>query len=149
MSLDLFRPSVRPFCLVLICVTFLIMSLPVARSAEYYNNKSLSRRLASLTEENPNLVRHQDVANHISPPDIVSMEGDEIRVLSSGRVTDRFFKRVQAVERRPERVELDTIGGMSAVRVQFIIEGKGKFTITVDSTKAGLLNINQLLPSTN
>jgi len=38
---------------------------------------------------------------------------------------------------------------MSAVRVQFIIEGKGEFTITVDSTKAGLLNKSQLLPSAN
>jgi hypothetical protein len=46
-------------------------------------------------------------------------------------------------------VELDTIDGMSAVRVQFIVEGKGEFTVTVDSTKAGLLTISQLLPSKN
>jgi hypothetical protein len=89
------------------------------------------------------------VAHHISPPDIVSIEGDELRVLSSGRITDRFFKRVQAVERRPERVELSTIDGMSAVRVQFVVDGKGEFTITVDSTKAGLLKKSQLLPSAN
>jgi hypothetical protein len=91
----------------------------------------------------------QDVAHHISSPDIVSLEGDEIRVLSSGRITDRFFKRVQAVKRRPERVELDTIDGMSAVRVQFIVEGKGEFVITIDSTKAGLLKKSQLLPAVN
>lgn len=89
----------------------------------------------------------QDVAHNISPPDIVSIEGDEIRVLSGGRVTDRFFKRATFVKRRPERVELDTIDGMNAVRVQFIVEGKGEFTITVDSTKAGLLKKSQLLPS--
>jgi hypothetical protein len=91
----------------------------------------------------------QDVIHHISPPDIVSLEGDEIRVLSSGRVTDRFFKRAEAVKRRPERVELDTIDGMSAARVQFVVDGKGEFTITVDSAKAGLLKKNQLLLSTN
>jgi hypothetical protein len=57
MSLNVFRPSVRPFCLVLISVILLSMSLPLAHSAEYYNNKSLGRCLASLAEGNPNLVR--------------------------------------------------------------------------------------------
>jgi hypothetical protein len=105
-----------------------------------------------VTIENKRLIptrTAQDVKHHISSPDIVSLEGDEVRVLSSGRITNRFFKRVQAVERRPERVELDTIYGMNAVRVQFIVEGKGEFTITVDSTKAGHLEKSQLLPSTN
>ena len=105
-----------------------------------------------VTIENKRLIptrTGQDVANHINPPDIVSIGGDKLRVLSSGRITDRFFKRVQAVERRPERVELDTIDGMSVVRVQFIVEGKGEFSVTVDSTKAGLLTKSQLLPSKN
>jgi hypothetical protein len=105
-----------------------------------------------VTVENKRLIptrTGQDVAHHISPPDIVSLEGDELHVLSSGRVTDRFFKRVEAVKRRPERVELDMIDGMNAVRVQFIVEGKGEFTITVDSAKAGLLKKSQLLPSMN
>ncbi len=88
----------------------------------------------------------QDVDHHISPPDVVSIEGDGLRVLSGGRVTDQYFKRVQAVKRRPERVELDTIDGMSATRVQFVVEGKGQFTVTVDSTKGGLLKKSQLLP---
>jgi len=43
-------------------------------------------------------------------------------------------------------VELSTIDGMSAVRVQFVVEEKGKFTVTVDSAKGGLLKKNQLLP---
>jgi len=102
-----------------------------------------------ITIENQRLIptrTAQDVAHHISSPDIVSIQGDDIRALSGGQVTDRFFKRVQAVERRPERVELDTIDGMSAVRVQFVIEGKGKFTVTVDSAKGGSLKESQLLP---
>ncbi|MBN2592146.1 MAG: hypothetical protein JXA81_01465 [Sedimentisphaerales bacterium] len=105
-----------------------------------------------VTIENKRLIptrTGQDVVHHISSPDIVSLEGDDIRVLSSGRVTDRFFKRAEAVKRRPERVELDTIDGMNATRVQFIVEGKGEFTVTVDSTKAGLLKKLQLLPSSN
>ncbi len=88
----------------------------------------------------------QDVANHIRSPDVVSIQGTDIRTLSAGLVTDRYFKRVRAVERRPERVELSTIDGMSAVRVQFIVEGKGEFTVTVDSVKAGLLTKKHSLP---
>jgi hypothetical protein len=102
-----------------------------------------------VTIENQRLIptrTGQDVDHHISPPDVVSIEGDNLRVLSGGRVTDQYFKRVQAVKRRPERVELDTIDGMSAARVQFVVEGKGQFTVTVDSAKAGLLKKSQLLP---
>ncbi len=102
-----------------------------------------------VTIENSRLIPSrtaQDVANHIVPPDIVSIRGDEINVLSGGIVTDRFFKRVRAVERRPERVELNAIRGMGAVRIQFVVEGKGEFTITVDSAKASLITKNHALP---
>jgi len=102
-----------------------------------------------VTIENQRLIptrTAQDAANHISSPDIVSVQGTDIRALSAGRVTDRYFKRVRAVERRPERVQLDTIDGMSAVRVQFLVEGKGEFTVTVDSVKAGRLQKSHSLP---
>ena len=89
----------------------------------------------------------QDVDHGISPPDLVSIEGDHIKVLSAGRVTDRFFKRVAAVESRPQRVELDTIDGMDTVRVQFVLQGTGDFTITVDSAKGGLLRKKGALPA--
>jgi len=102
-----------------------------------------------VTIENKRLIptrTSQDVAHHISPPDVVSIKGNSLHVLSGGRVTDRFLKRVDAVKRRPYRVELDTIDGMSAARVQFVVEGKGEFTITVDSAKAGLFTKSPLLP---
>jgi hypothetical protein len=88
----------------------------------------------------------QDVDHHISPPDLVTIRGNDLKVVSSGRVTDRFFKRVEAGEYRPERLELDTIDGMDATRVQFIVQGSGPFTITVDSAKGGLLQKDGSLP---
>ncbi len=102
-----------------------------------------------VTVENQRLIptrTAQDVAHHISPPDVVSIRGDELEVLSAGRITDRFFKKAQAVKRRPHRVELDTIAGMSAAHVQFVVrrkaspsgKGKGSFTVTVDSAKGGV-----------
>ena len=102
-----------------------------------------------VTVENQRLIptrTAQDVAYHISPPDIVSIKGGNLQVLSGGRVIDKFFKRVQPVKRRPERVELDTIDGMDSAIVQFVVKGKGNFTVTVDSAKGGLLRKNQLLP---
>jgi hypothetical protein len=88
----------------------------------------------------------QDVTHHINSPDLVSLSGPNVKVLTAGRVTDRFFKRVEAVERRPERVELPSIPGMGTARVQFVVSGRGRFTVTVDSVKGGLLESTQLLP---
>ena len=62
MSLDIFRPGVRPLCFVLIGVTLLAMGLPLARGAEYYDNKSLGRRLVSLAEGNSALMRIDSIA---------------------------------------------------------------------------------------
>jgi len=65
MSLNIFRPSVRPCCFVLFGVTLLSMSLTIARGAEYYDNKSLDRQLTFLAEENPGLVRVDSIARSI------------------------------------------------------------------------------------
>ena len=88
----------------------------------------------------------QDVVHHISSPDVVSIQGDDLQVLSAGRVLDRYFKEVEAVKRRPHRVELDAIEGMDAARVQFVVKGSGSFTVTVDSAKGGLLRKKAMLP---
>lgn len=88
----------------------------------------------------------QDVRNHISPPDIVTLKGARVKVLSSGRVTDRFFKRVEPVKRRPERVELNSVRGMDTETVQFIVNGHGRFEVSVDSAKGGVLRASEELP---
>jgi len=88
----------------------------------------------------------QDVANHINTPDILSLQGNNVKVLSAGLVTDRYFRRVNPVERRPERIEIDTIPGMDAVRVQFVVAGRGQFTVSVDSAKGGQFSATQELP---
>lgn len=88
----------------------------------------------------------QDIDHQISPPDVVSIVGDSVKVLSGGRVTDRFFQRVEAVECRPERIELETIPGMEALRVQFLLQGQGPCIVTVDSARGGLLRREITLP---
>lgn len=88
----------------------------------------------------------QDVINHINAPDVLSLQGANVKVLSAGHVTDRLFRKVEPVERRPERVEIPTVPGLEAVQVQFLVSGRGKFTVTLDSPKGGKLEATQELP---
>lgn len=88
----------------------------------------------------------QDVQNRISPPDVISLSGPELEVLSAGRVTDRYFNRVEPVPRRPDRVEIDAIPGQGEVRVQFVVRGRGPFTVRLDSAKGGLFERTGQLP---
>lgn len=88
----------------------------------------------------------QEVRNHISPPDVITLAGPEIKVLSSGRVVDRFFNQVEAVKRRPERLELETIDGMSQTWVQFIVSGRGNYQLKLQSAKGGILEASRHLP---
>jgi len=87
----------------------------------------------------------QDVTKKISPPDIVSVTGKQAQVISSGRVTDRFFKKVTPTKIRHHRVEFDTVPGMGTIRAQFIVNGTGTITVTVDSAKGGLLTLDKKL----
>jgi len=124
--------------------------LPLLRIGEIHT-ETLASGLFKVwvTVENGRLMStraRQDVVHHISSPDVVSIQGDDLHVLSAGRVLDRYFKEVEAVKRRPHRVELDAIEGMDAARVQFIIKGSGSFTVTVDSAKGGLLRKEATLP---
>lgn len=80
-----------------------------------------------------------DVQNNISSPDFISVEGSNIQVLSSGTVTDPYFKEVNPVKVRPARLEIPSIPGLDSVRVQFLVSGEGKIDIRFDTSKAGIL----------
>lgn len=87
-----------------------------------------------------------DVKNHISPPDTLSLGGPGVKVLSAGVMTDPFFRKVEPVKRRPERVELDAVPGMGEVRVQFIVSGSGAYKVTLDSAHGGPAAAEGALP---
>lgn len=102
-----------------------------------------------VTIENERLIptrSAQDVQNHISPPDIVTLAGPGLKVLASGRVTQPYFNQVEPVKLRPERIELATIPGMGVVRVEFIVSGSGLATIAIDSAKGGRAKAEKSLP---
>lgn len=103
-----------------------------------------------VTLENQRLMAtrtQQDITHHISSPDRVSLQGDDVKVLSSGIVTDRFFREITPTKYHPETVKLDCVPGMEAVRIQFIVSGAGNFTVTYDSVKGGFLESPATLPA--
>jgi hypothetical protein len=102
-----------------------------------------------VTIENERMIptrTRQDIKNRIRPPDVVTLKGDQIEVIASGRITDRFTRQVAPTRRRPYRVELDAIPGLGRAEVQFIVKGGGAFEVTVDSAKGGKLTKTAQLP---
>lgn len=87
----------------------------------------------------------QDIAHTINHPDIVSLKGGNAKVVSSGRVVNRYFKKVEPVPIRPERVEVECIPGLDSIVVQFIVAGRGTAEIAVDSVKGGMIKKNIVL----
>ena len=98
-----------------------------------------------LTLENKHLIptrTGQDVKNHISPPDTITFKGANSKVIAAGLVQDPYFNKVEAITKRPERIQIDTIPGMGVTRVQFIVSGTGTFDITVDTARGGVVTTN-------
>ena len=78
-----------------------------------------------------------DVKRKITVPDLVTLEGKEIRVVTGLWAKNPFFRKAVHQKRHPERLKIETIGGMSAVYVRWLIEGQGPFTVKVKSAKGG------------
>jgi Zinc carboxypeptidase len=78
----------------------------------------------------------QDVTNKITRPDWVTLEGG--KVLSGGIISDPFRGFLMEQKKNPKRIEVPTIGGMDAVYVRWIVDGKGPFTVTADAVRGGM-----------
>lgn len=77
----------------------------------------------------------QDSRNKITRPDWVTLTGG--KVISGGILQNRFLGIAQEQKHHPERLEIESIPGVGAVYVRWIVEGKGPFTVTMDSEKGG------------
>ena len=78
----------------------------------------------------------QDVQNAITRPDWVSISGGP--VISGMVLEDRLQGIGREQKRNPQKLNVNSIPGMGVVSVRWIVEGKGPFTVTVDSEKGGL-----------
>jgi hypothetical protein len=78
-----------------------------------------------------------DLKNKITPPDIVSIEGKDIKVIAGMHASEQFFIRPEVQKREPEKIKVPSIGGMRPIYVRWIVEGAGPFTVRVKSVKGG------------
>ena len=83
----------------------------------------------------------QDQDHRISRPDWISLEGGD--VVAGFVVTDPLQDLAVEQERRPARIEVESIPGMGTVTVRWIVRGSGPFTVTVDSPKGGVHSLSR------
>ena len=76
-----------------------------------------------------------DLKYKIERPDYVSLSG--AKVLAGFLVEDEDRKQLVEQKHSPEKIEVDNIPGMSAVKVKWIVSSGSNYTINVDSAKGG------------
>jgi hypothetical protein len=78
----------------------------------------------------------QDLENHITRPDRISLAGGEV---VAGFVVDDPRQNLAREQRlHPARIDVDNIPGMGTVTVRWLVRGRGPFTVTADSEKGGV-----------
>ena len=79
-----------------------------------------------------------DVEHHITPPDLVTISGPNVKVLVGLTAPDQFFEEAGEQKRHPDTLRLKTIPGMGAMYVRWIVTGNGPYTVRVQSYKGGI-----------
>ncbi|NOY06514.1 MAG: peptidase M14, partial [Chlorobi bacterium] len=79
----------------------------------------------------------QDVANHITRPDIIALSGPGVKVLAGFVVEDPLLDVAREQKHQPDRIRVETIPGMGTVKVRWIVQGNGEITVTAESVKGG------------
>jgi len=79
----------------------------------------------------------QDVANHITRPDIISLAGSGIKVLAGFVVENPLLDVAREQKHQPDRIRVETIPGMGTVKLRWIVQGNGEISVTAESVKGG------------
>jgi hypothetical protein len=77
----------------------------------------------------------QDVENNISRPNHITVTGG--RVIAGFVVDNPLTGDGTEQKREPGTIKIDNIPGQGIVRVKWIVQGNGPFTVTADSPKGG------------
>ena len=80
-----------------------------------------------------------EVINKITSPDIISIQGKNLKVIGGFIVRDPYLNIVEEQKYHPANIKVATFDGMSETRVRWIVTGNNPFQITIDSKKGGLL----------
>jgi hypothetical protein len=78
-----------------------------------------------------------DVRNKITSPDLVTIEGKDLKAVFGLTADDGFFLNAAEQKRRPNEMRIPTIPAMGAVHVRWLVRGDGPYTVRVRSAKGG------------
>ncbi len=79
-------------------------------------------------------------------PDVLSLEGGGLTVLTGGRLVDRYTGELDASATEPAEVRLDAGVGSTPVFVRWVVRGRGEASISYSSEKGGVLVRSVTLP---
>ncbi len=79
----------------------------------------------------------QDAKNKIERPDYISLTTTG-KILAGIRVENADMNLTTEQKNNPQTIEVPNIPGVGAVTVRWIVQGGGKYTVTVDSKKGGV-----------
>ena len=80
----------------------------------------------------------QDIKYKIERPDYISLNG--VKVIAGMTVDNRNPTATIEQKNNPQIIEVDNIPGLGQITVRWIIQGSGKYTVTVDSKKGGTVS---------
>ncbi len=78
------------------------------------------------------------IQRQLHRPDEVRLEGEKVKVLAAGYLTDVFRGQVRPIKVRQNRVLVESgVPGFGRINLRLLVEGKGKAEIIYDSLKGG------------
>jgi hypothetical protein len=78
-----------------------------------------------------------NVEHKVTAPDVVSLTGDDVRVVTALVSDDMVFDSAREVERDPANVRLDAIGSWKPKYVRWLVAGAGDAKVLVNTVKGG------------
>jgi len=80
----------------------------------------------------------QDLKRKIERPDYITLTGT--KVLAGMVVENKDLDITREQKNNPQTIEVANIPGLGDITVRWIVEGSGKYTVTVDSRKGGMVS---------
>lgn len=78
-----------------------------------------------------------NVEHKVTAPDVVSIAGDDLRVVTALVSDDLMFDSAREVERDPAAVKLDAIGSWQPKYVRWLVQGAGEARVAIETVKGG------------
>jgi hypothetical protein len=108
---------------------------------EVTDKKSLGKNLYQVTVRLSNSkampsMTYLAVKNNLYPKDMLMVNGEGIKVISGGELTNAYTNLVNYKTNKPE-LQFFQVPGSGKIEYRFIVSGKGKITIEYSSRKAG------------